>query len=55
MAEDAVVAVMEHPRIEEEVEEDDDTVSVDMIHWLVTCAGCVAIWPVIVPAPVTRQ
>ena len=55
MVGDAVVVVVEHPGIEEEVEEDEDAISVDMLHWLVTGAGCVAIWLVTGPPPVTHQ
>ena len=55
MAGDTVVVVVEHLGVEEEVEEDEDVVSVDMIHWLVTGVGSVAIWLVTIPAPVPRQ
>ena len=42
---DAVVEVVEVPRIEDEVEEDEDIILVDMIRWLVTGAGCMAFGP----------
>ena len=44
-----VVEIMEVLGIEEEVEEDRDAVSMDMIHWLVTKVGCIAIWPMNIP------
>ena len=49
---DAVVEVMEVPGTGEEVDEDEDAVSVGMIHWLVTSAGCMAMWPITIPTPV---
>ena len=55
MAGDAIVVVMEHPRIEEEVEEDEDVVTIGMIPWLVIGVGCLAIWPMTIPTQVTHQ
>ena len=49
VARDVVVVAVEHPRAEEGAQVDEDAVSVDMIRWLVTGAGCIAIWPVTVP------
>ena len=55
MAGDVVVVVVEHPGVEEGAQADEDTVSVGTIPWLVTDAGCMAIWLVIVLAPLTHQ
>ena len=45
-----MVEVVEVPGVEKEVEDNEDVVSVDMIHCLVIGAGCMAIWPVTVPS-----
>ena len=55
VARDAIVVVVEHLGIEEEVEEDEDAISVDMIHWLVASMGGMGIWLVTILALVTHQ
>ena len=55
MVGDVVVVIVECPRVEEGAQTDEDATIVGMIPWLVTGAGCVAIWPMIVPTQVTRR
>ena len=56
MVRDAVVVVEVDPGAEGEIQaEDGDVVPVGLIPWLATGVGCVAIWPVIVPALVVRR
>ena len=50
-----MVEVVEVTGIGEKVKEDKDTTSVDTVLWLVTDAGCVAIWPTTVPALVPNH
>ena len=44
-----------HLGVEEEVQATKGAPPVGSIPWLVTSVGCMAIWPVTIPAPVTRQ
>ena len=55
MAGDAVVVDVEHLGVEEGAQVDKNGILVGMIPWLVIGAGCVAIWLMTIPAPVTHQ
>ena len=58
MVGDVVVEVVVdglHLGVEEEVQAAKDATPVGSIPWLVTSVGCMAIWPVIVLAPITCQ
>ena len=55
MVGDAVMEVEVDLEVEEEVLAEEDAVPVGSIPWFATSVGCVAIWPVTVPALVVRR